>query len=100
MGCNEDVVGTKRAIPEGVVCRDKLNSRGCKRASVTNGGEAINGTEIAGNINRDEKEISFVRVECSQIIGVHQGFVNGNLGCKQVVVASLVRKPGFVVFRW
>ena len=64
---------------------------------MANGRETINGTEVAGDVNRDEKEISFVRVECSQVVGVHQGSVNSHLRGKQVVAASLVGKPVFVI---
>lgn len=37
---------------------------------MANGRETINGTEVAGDINRHEKEISFVRVKCSKVVGV------------------------------
>lgn len=66
---------------------------------MTNRGEAINGAEVARDVNRDEEEVSFVRVKGSNF-RVQQCPVNGHLGRKQMDAAPLICKPIRVVLGW
>lgn len=51
--------------------------------------EAIDGAEVAGDVDRDEEEVRFVWVN-GQIFACQKRPVNGDLGSKQVGAASLV----------
>lgn len=65
---------------------------------MTNRGEAIDGAEVARDVNGYEEEVSFVRVKGANLAG-QQCPVNGNLRSKQMGTAPLVRKPIRVVLR-
>ena len=83
------MVGAPAPVPKRVFGRYKLDSGGYKRTSVTNGRETINGTKVAGHINRDKEEVRFIRVKCPYI-AVQESFVNRNLCSKQMVATPLV----------
>lgn len=69
MGCNEDVVGAPGPVPEGVLRGDELHGGGEQGPSVANSREAINGAEVAGNVNGDEEEIRLAGVERPDVTG-------------------------------
>lgn len=50
--CHKDMIGTVAPVPEGVLSGNEFNRRGDEPAGVSDGGEAINGAEVAGNVNR------------------------------------------------
>lgn len=61
------MVGALGPIPERVLRRDKMDSGGYERTSVTNGREPVNGAKVAGYINGHKKKVRFVWVKCSYI---------------------------------
>ena len=62
------------------------------------GGEAIDGAEVAGDVDWDEEEVGVERVKGSHVAG-QQRPVDCNLGREQVAAAPLVREPICVVLR-
>lgn len=56
---------------------------------MADGREAIHGAEVAGDVDRDEEEVSLVGVEGTCFAG-QKGFVYGHLRSEQVVAAPLV----------
>lgn len=84
MRSNKNMVGTIGAIPKGVMRGNVGYGGGNKGTGMANGGEAINGAEVARNINRDEEKISFKWIKCP-VIAVQKSSMNGHLRSKQVV---------------
>lgn len=84
------MVGSIAAIPEWKLRRYELNRGGDKSTCVADDGEAINGAEVAGNVDGHEEEISLRRVKCSHL-AVHQRLMYGDFRRKQMVATSLVR---------
>lgn len=75
---NEDMVGPIAAVPEWKLQRNELNRGREKSTCVADGREAINGAEIAGDVDGDEEEISLRWVKCPYIT-VHQRLMYGHL---------------------
>lgn len=66
---DEDVVGAEGAIPEGVIGGDELDGGGEEGAGVADGGEAIDGAEVAGDVDGDKEEVGLVRVKRPYVAG-------------------------------
>lgn len=96
---DENVVGALGPIPKRVFGGDEVDRGGQKRPSVADGWEAIDGAEVAGDIDWDEEEVGLVRVKGTRIAG-QQGFMYGHLRSEQMVAAPLVCHPICVVFWW
>lgn len=99
VGSDEDVVSSLAPIPESVLGGNELHCRCNERPSVTNRREAINGAEVAGDVDGYEEKVSFVWVKCPDVAR-QQCPVNGHLRCKQMIATPLSREPIGVVFRW
>ena len=63
VGSDEDVVTSIAAVPERVLSGYEVDGGGNERARVTHRREAVDGAEVARNVNGDEEEISFIRVK-------------------------------------
>ena len=66
---DEDVVVATGTIPKRVFGGDDVDGGGQEGAGVTNGREAINGAEVAGDVDRDEEEVSLIWVKRPHITG-------------------------------
>lgn len=95
---NEDMVGAAAAVPKGKLERDKINGGGDEGAGVADGGEAIDGAEVAGDVNGDEEEVGLPWLERADITA-QQGSVDGHLRREQMGAAPLVFQPVGVEFR-
>lgn len=90
MGRHENMIGATAAVPKRELRRDKINCGGDEGACVADGGEAINGAEVARDINGDEEEVRLRWIE-SPDIATQQRSVNGHLRREQVAAAALLR---------
>lgn len=77
MGSDEDMVGASASVPERVIGGDEFHGGADEGAGVADRREAIDGAEVAGDVDRDEEEVSVVRVKGANLTG-QQGSVNGN----------------------
>lgn len=75
---NEDVVRAPGPVPKRVLGGDDVDGGGDEGAGVTDGREAIDRAEVAGDVNWDEEEVSLIRVKRPYIAG-QQGSVYGDL---------------------
>jgi len=89
---DKDMVGAIGAIPKGVMRGNEGDGGGNEGTSMAYGREAIDGAEIARNINRYEEKISCKWVKCP-VSAVHKGSMNGHLRSKQMVRTPLVCSP-------
>lgn len=92
MGGDEDMIGAAAAIPERILTGNNLDGGGQKRRSMSNSRKAINGAKITRNINRNEKEISFIRVQTPNLAR-QKSLMNCHLRSKQMTTAPAVVKP-------
>lgn len=90
MGRDQNVVGAAAAVPERKLGRNKRDGGGDERAGVANGGEAIDGAEVAGDINGDEEEVGLPRIERTKATP-RKSSVDRHLRGEQVAAATLVR---------
>lgn len=95
---DENMVGAAAAVPKGKLERNKINGGGDEGAGVADGGEAIDGAEVAGDVNGDEEEVGLPRLERPNV-AAQQGPVDGHLRREQMVAAPLVCQPVGVEFR-
>lgn len=89
-------VGT---VPERELCRNKTDGRTDERTSVGDRRESVDGAEVAGDVDRDEKEVCF-RWVCGVNRTVEDGVVDGDFRCEEMVGAAWVGEPIDVVLRW
>lgn len=99
MGGDKNMVGAAAPIPERERRRNDPDGGFEEAPGVSDRREAINGTEIAGDINRDEEEIGVVGIEGAGPAR-EQRLVNRHLRREQVAAASVVGEPIGVEFGW
>jgi len=87
---DENMVGAPAPVPERVLRGDEVDCGRDERARVANRGKAIDGAEVARDVNGYEEKVSFVRVKRAHLAG-QQSPVNGNLRRKQMLTTPLVR---------
>lgn len=78
MGRHENVIGAAAAVPKRKLRRNKTDGGGDERAGMADGGEAINGAEVARNINWNEEEVGLPWIKRPNI-ACHQRSVDGHL---------------------
>ncbi|RWW66822.1 hypothetical protein BHE74_00025785 [Ensete ventricosum] len=77
---------------------DEVDRGGQKGAGVVEGGEAIGGAEVAGDVDGDEEEVGLVGVDGAAGVP-KQCLVDHHLRGEQVAAAPRVRQPVLVVPR-
>lgn len=98
VGGNEDMIETVRTVPEGEAPGDEIHGGGNERASMVEGGEAIDGREVTGDVDRDEEVVGLKRVNGASR-RVKQGLVEGDLGGEEVGGAARAREPCSIELR-
>lgn len=87
----EDVVRATSTIPKRVLSRDEVYGLLDEWSGVTNRWKAIDGAEIARNVDRDEEEVGLVGILCPYVsVEAEQRFVKSHLRSEEVVAASVV----------
>lgn len=91
MCSGEDVVRATSTIPKRVLSRDEVYGLLDEWSGVTNRWKAIDGAEIARNVDRDEEEVGLVGILCPYVsVEAEQRFVKSHLRSEEVVAASVV----------
>lgn len=81
MGGNKDMIRTETTIPKRKLRRDVIYGGGNESTCMSDGREAINGAEVAGNINRHEEKVSLPWIMSTNIATL-QSSVNCHLRSK------------------
>lgn len=86
------MVAAERAVPEGEAGGEEGDGGGEKRASVRKSGEAVDGAEVAGDVDGDEEEVGGERIKGANR-GREKGGVESDFGGEEMGRASGFGEP-------